>query len=342
MDSTSTRRQYENHGQSRTPLYRRWQGMRARCENESDPRYDRYGRRGIKVCERWQSYVNFAADMGPTFREELTIDRIDVDGDYEPGNCRWATDEEQQNNRSDNRHLTAFGQTMTLARWCRILELTPTTVIKRLNTGMDVEDALNYGASPDALVSLGVVPLPLMCRKWLHELTDDNVYLWRGYRICRACRRENAVRFQSGKKDRRHEDPLIGRWETVVRHARERDVPIRPEWRESFEAFAQDMRPGFSPGLVLVRRDATGPYSPSNCEWATPKGSSRRRRSSNVIEWRGRSACLAEWEELVGVAAPTIRARLKRGWGIERALTTDAAPDALARFLADTGGSDAA
>lgn len=86
------------HGMSRTPLYAVWKTMRDRCRNPRNKDFRHYGGRGIKVCERWHSFENFHADMGDQ-PAGLTIDRVDVNGDYEPGNCRWATWQEQQENR---------------------------------------------------------------------------------------------------------------------------------------------------------------------------------------------------------------------------------------------------
>lgn len=83
----------------RHPLYRTWQGMRERCRDPGNVSYKYYGGRGITVCERWESFENFLADMGEKPSPDLTLDRIDNDGNYEPGNCRWATPEQQTKNR---------------------------------------------------------------------------------------------------------------------------------------------------------------------------------------------------------------------------------------------------
>lgn len=88
------------HGMWNTTEYHIWQGMRQRCQNLNYHGYKRYGGRGIKVCDRWQSFVNFFEDMGFRPSKLYSIDRINNDGNYEPENCRWATKEQQFSNRS--------------------------------------------------------------------------------------------------------------------------------------------------------------------------------------------------------------------------------------------------
>lgn len=130
-----------------TRLYQVWQGMKKRCSSPSDVRYHRYGGRGIKVCDDWNNdylaFHNWAITNG--YSEELTIDRIDSDGDYEPSNCRWATKKEQANNRSTNIKITIGNSTRTLTEWCEIFNLDSKVIFARYhrNENIGIDELFN-------------------------------------------------------------------------------------------------------------------------------------------------------------------------------------------------------
>ncbi|NBS69841.1 hypothetical protein EBT31_13150 [bacterium] len=97
--------------------------MRKRCLSESDSYWHRYGGRGIKVCMQWSNFWQFLADVGERPSLKHTLDRIDNDGHYEPGNVRWATRKEQANNRATNRMVVINGQRMTLMQAAELLQI---------------------------------------------------------------------------------------------------------------------------------------------------------------------------------------------------------------------------
>lgn len=121
--------------------YRIWTNMKSRCSNPNFDSYKWYGGRGIKVCEKWKSYAEFLADMGDA-PEGMTIDRLDGDKDYEPGNCRWSTWTEQQNNRRNNKWIEFNGVKLTQAQWAKKVGLASQTISSRLKSGMSVGLAL--------------------------------------------------------------------------------------------------------------------------------------------------------------------------------------------------------
>jgi hypothetical protein len=132
------------NGRTRTTEYVIWASMIARCHNEKNRAYARYGGRGIVVCGAWrQSFAAFLKDVGPRPSANHSLDRFpDNDGNYEPGNVRWATSKKQNRNRSDNRLLTAFGETRCLTEWAEALGVKRTLIRDRLKRGWSVEQAL--------------------------------------------------------------------------------------------------------------------------------------------------------------------------------------------------------
>lgn len=129
------------HGMTNTSEYGIWAGMKNRCFNTTDPTYIRYGGRGITVCDSWRnSFEAFYNDMGPR-PTDLTLDRINNNGNYEPNNCRWATRIEQSNNREINVFYSFKGQQLTLPQIAREININVRTLRTRLNRGMSEEKA---------------------------------------------------------------------------------------------------------------------------------------------------------------------------------------------------------
>ncbi|GHH57586.1 hypothetical protein [Lentzea cavernae] len=123
--------------------------MLDRVGNSQHRQYNNYGGRGITVCDRWRRFEAFAEDMGATFKPELELDRIDVNGNYRPSNCRWITHAEQQRNKRTNHIVSFAGRTQTVQDWAELLAIKPNTLIYRLRRGWSTERALRTGADSD-------------------------------------------------------------------------------------------------------------------------------------------------------------------------------------------------
>lgn len=137
------------HGKRSTKIYTQWANMRARCNNPKHKFYSDYGGRGISVCREWDNlkdgFENFYKwSMANGYSDELSIDRIDNNGNYEPLNCRWATSKEQCNNRRNNVFLEYNGETHTMSEWSEIIGIKTDTIFKRLKKGWSVGQVLGF------------------------------------------------------------------------------------------------------------------------------------------------------------------------------------------------------
>lgn len=141
-----------SHGLSKTRIYECWIDMKKRCYNPKNKRFPNYGARGIQVCDEWRT--NFLAfydwAMNNGYQDNLTLDRIKVNEDYSPSNCRWATAKEQARNTTRNHYVTAFGKTRTIAEWSEIFGVKPDVIRDRLNK-------LHW--EPEEAVSLKTLPI---------------------------------------------------------------------------------------------------------------------------------------------------------------------------------------
>jgi hypothetical protein len=122
----------KTHGLTGTRVYRIWQGMLNRCRNENIVGHHNWGGRGITVCEEWKEFESFLADMGHP-PVGFSIERINNDGNYEPGNCKWATRTEQSRNRRTNRIITFNGESLCLKAWADRLKMDQASLSERLS-----------------------------------------------------------------------------------------------------------------------------------------------------------------------------------------------------------------
>lgn len=140
----------KTHGLTKDKFYKKWNDMVRRCHDPKEPAFEKYGARGITVCEEWryspEKFIEWCHLTHPG-DPSLTIDRIDGSKGYSPENCRWATMKEQSHNLRTNRNVTINGETKCVAEWCFYFGIYAQSVYKRVKSGMSFEDAILYFAN---------------------------------------------------------------------------------------------------------------------------------------------------------------------------------------------------
>jgi hypothetical protein len=159
----------------KTPFRRKtmtaWWDMIDRCENPDNEYYHAYGGRGIKVCDRWQTFDGFYEDMGEPSSKELSLDRIDNARGYEPGNCRWADDVTQSRNTRRARMIAYRGETRRMTEWGEILGIKPVSIYARLRKGWTFEKAVETPFPTKTSRYRGV---HLKNRTWIAQIVDGD------------------------------------------------------------------------------------------------------------------------------------------------------------------------
>ena len=185
-------------------LHSIWKNMKTRCNNSNYDKYQYYGGKGVSVCEEWLgSYDTFKEwAIGNGYTDSLTLERIDVNGNYCPDNCKWVTRKEQANNRTTNHFLTYNGETKTAQAWADQTGLDICTILRRIKTGWSIEKALSTPADDrfrPVMVTHG--GKTQSCRQWSLDLgmTDNAVR----NRIMRGWTEEEAVTTPAGRKPMR-------------------------------------------------------------------------------------------------------------------------------------------
>lgn len=146
--SEITTKRNTKHNLYNSRIYSIYKDMKKRCYNKNNKSYENYGGRGIKICDEWLNkengfinFYNWAINNG--YKVDLTIDRINVNGNYEPSNCKWATIKEQANNRRSNHLITYNGETHNITQWAEILNISYGALKNRIRNGWDIEKAFN-------------------------------------------------------------------------------------------------------------------------------------------------------------------------------------------------------
>lgn len=127
---------FERHGMSKTRLYQTWADMKRRCDAPYCSNYSRYGALGVSYAPEWKEFASFMAwAMANGYKESLTIERIDVTGNYRPDNCTWVTKRAQNTNKKSSRKINFMGLTLTMAEWAAIVGISRQGIRQRLNAG---------------------------------------------------------------------------------------------------------------------------------------------------------------------------------------------------------------
>ena len=191
------------------PLYTVWQSMRARCRNPNNSAFKNYGGRGITICDRWDDFHTWLADMGPR-PQGASLDRIDNDGNYSPENCRWATKKEQQRNTRKVVFVTVEGVTRKAVELFDICGLKPETIVARAAKGLTLEQVLSKSRIPNRTNWRKAVAAQVRkakekthCRVG-HVFDEANTYTNKqGWRLCRQCHNEKMRRYTAMKAEAR-------------------------------------------------------------------------------------------------------------------------------------------
>jgi hypothetical protein len=191
------------------PLYTIWRGIRRRCRNPKMKFWENYGGRGIQVCKEWDDFYRFAADVGPRPSRWHSIDRVDNDGHYEPGNVRWATKSEQMLNRRGAVYVEVEGVRYRAHELSKRSGRKPDTIVERARKGMTLEEVL----SPKKHVPRRCIEAANAGRranararthcKYGHPWNEENTYFTKGgAKVCRICHKLKMRRLVAAKKER--------------------------------------------------------------------------------------------------------------------------------------------
>lgn len=257
LSSELTIQRRKTHGERNTPLYKIWTSMKERCYYTKSVSYTNYGKRGITVCDEWRedftAFRDWALSHGYSTDKRIQIDRIDNNKGYSPDNCRFVTRVEQANNRRNNKHITYNGVTKTVAEWARYLGVDNRALSKRLyRVGDDLEAACSNSLPSKDWGDSSGKECGVRTKRVRNDKPKSSLYnIWWSTRA-ECC------------------NPGYNRYAKYGA----RGITICDEWKNSKEAFFQWAKEtGYEEGLglMLKRKDESGPFSPDNCCWEMRK-----------------------------------------------------------------------
>lgn len=272
------------YGSKQHKYYTTYYNIKSRCYNEKDQAYKHYGKKGIKLCEKWLNDIcEFLewADNNELDIEDNSIHRIDPNGDYSEDNCIFISVSENSSLTSATRLFTLWGHTRSIKDWSEEFNIEPKTVYGRLKCGWDIEKALQTPKKQNS-----------------NNNSDEQLLRWIYRSMKQRCYNPNNKNYMNyGMKG------------------------ITVEW-ESFKVFYHwCISNNWERGMHIDRIDGSKNYSQSNCQIITAKENTRRRKDIQ-IEHNGNKRCLVEWCEILNLNLKTVKSRLNRGWSITETLST--------------------
>ena len=287
-----SRKRLLTHGDSEARLYHIWRRMKDRCNTETDKNYHHYGGRGISVCQEWDDYVVFKEwALNSGYNEQLTIDRINVDGNYEPSNCRWVDWTVQANNKRNNHYITYKNKTQSMKDWSNELSIDYSTLRRRIGSGWSPESAFNTPIEtkePERIEYNGVTQT---IGAWARETGIPRSTI--GNRLEKGWSVERAL--------------------TTTDDARLKQLTYNGK-TQSVKDWADEL--GVNSNGLYNRVTTYG--------WSVEKALTTPFREKDIpIEFNGESRTLAEWAKYLGMNWSTLYNRVViKKWAIEKALTT--------------------
>lgn len=280
-------------GKKYNRIRRIWYGMISRCTSMKDKSYYRYGGRGIRVCDEWlnsfEAFESWALANG--YRDDLTIDRIDNNGNYEPSNCRWADSITQANNTSKNLYITYKGRTQTLAQWVRELDLDYEVTYHRLDEGWTIEDAFEKPQRFDGITELTYNNKTQSIMEWAKE--TGMTY--------------NTIRH-------RHNKGLPVN-EILETPQKEHDI-TKTYYKGEYKSLREWARVLNIPFTTISYRLNTLHMSVEEA-FETPV-----KAHTKDIEYNGKTQSMTAWAHELGIPEHVMMYRVKAGWSMDKIVST--------------------